>query len=83
MSDDISEEQLPMSKEDYDRAIAQIEKVSQSVSKYEWTMERLQTKREKLLMQAIIAYWKSIALKDDFLYSIRLNYSTYEYDCGM
>ena len=83
MSDDISEEQLPMSKDDYDRAIAQIEKVSQSVSKYEWTMERLQTKREKLLMQAIIAYWKSIALKDDFLYSIRLNYSTYEYDCGM
>ena len=83
MSDDISEEQLPMSKEDYDRAIAQIEKVSQSVSKYEWTMERLQTKREKLLMQAVIAYWKSIALKDDFLYSIRLNYSTYEYDCGM
>ena len=83
MSDDISEEQLPMSKEDYDKAIAQIEKVNQSVSKYEWTMERLQAKREKLLMQAVIAYWKSIALKDDFLYSIRLNYSTYEYDCGM
>ena len=83
MSDDMSEEQLPMSKEDYDKAIAQIEKVSQSVSKYEWTMERLQTKREKLLMQAVIAYWKSISLKDDFLYSIRLSYSTYEYDCGM
>ena len=79
----MSEEQLPMSKEDYDKAIAQIEKVSQSVSKYEWTMERLQTKREKLLMQAVIAYWKSISLKDDFLYSIRLSYSTYEYDCGM
>ena len=83
MSDDTSDEQLPMSKEDYDKAIAQIEKVSQSVSKYEWTLERLQGKREKLLMQAVIGYWKSIALKDDFLYSIRLNYSTYEYDCGM
>lgn len=79
----MSEEQPPMTKEEYDKAIAQIEKVSQSVSKYEWTMERLQTKREKLLMQAVIGYWKSIALKDDFLYSIRLNYSTYEYDCGM
>ena len=79
----MSQDQLPLTNEEYKKAIDTINEVAVSTEKYEWNLERLQNRREKLLLQAIIGYWKSIALKDDFLYSIRLNYSSYEYDCGM
>ena len=79
----MSRDQAPLTSEEYKKAIDTINAVAVSTEKYEWNLERLQNRREKLLLQAIIGYWKSIALKDDFLYSIRLNYSSYEYDCGM
>lgn len=79
----MSQDQAPLTSEEYKKAIDTINAVAVSTEKYEWNLERLQNRREKLLLQAIIGYWKSIALKDDFLYSIRLNYSSYEYDCGM
>lgn len=72
-----------LTKEQYEKAILTVNKVAEAVSKSEWNYERLKGKREKLLLQAFVAYWKSISLKDDFLYPIRLSYSTYEYDCGM
>lgn len=72
-----------LTKEQYEKAILTVNKVAEAVSKSEWNYERLKGKREKLLLQAFVAYWKSISLKDDFLYPIRLTYSTYEYDCGM
>ena len=79
----MSQEEGQLTKEEYDKAIAGINKVAESVSKMEWNYERLKSKREKLLLQIVVSYWKSIALKDDFLYPIRLTFSTYEYDCGM
>ena len=79
----MSQEEGQLTKEEYDKAITGINKVAESVSKMEWNYERLKSKREKLLLQIVVSYWKSIALKDDFLYPIRLTFSTYEYDCGM
>ena len=79
----MSQEEGQLTKEEYDRAIAGINKVADNVSKMKWNYERLKSKREKLLLEIVVSYWKSIALKDDFLYPIRLTFSTYEYDCGM
>ena len=79
----MNQEEGQLTKEEYDRAIAGINKVADNVSKMEWNYERLKNKREKLLLEIVVSYWKSIALKDDFLYPIRLTFSTYEYDCGM
>ena len=79
----MNEENPPMDPKEVESALSKIGKVAEEIGKMEWNYERLLNKREKLLLQAVIAYWKSIALKDDYLYDIRLNYSTYEYDCGM
>ena len=79
----MTETEQVFTQQDIEKALQAVNKVADSVSKSEWNYERLKAKREKLLLQAVIAYWKSISLKDDFLYPIRLSYSTYEYDCGM
>ena len=79
----MNEENPPMDPKEVESALNKISKVAEEIGKMEWNYERLLNKREKLLLQAVIGYWKSIALKDDYLYDIRLNYSTYEYDCGM
>ena len=76
-------ENVMIDQEVVERALTSIAKIAETVSRMEWNYDRLVSKRSKLLAQAIVAYWKSISLKDDFLYDIRLNYSTYEYDCGM
>ena len=79
----MNEENPPVDPKEVESALRKISKIAEEIEKMEWNYERLVSKREKLLLQAVIAYWKSIALKDDYLYDIRLNYSTYEYDCGM
>ena len=66
-----------------DKALEKIGSISKEIEKLEWTYERLVAKREILMLQAVFQYWKSISLKNDYLYGIRLSYSTYEYDCGM
>ena len=73
----MSQEEGQLTKEEYDRAIAGINKVADNVSKMEWNYERLKSKREKLMLEIVVSYWNSIALKDDFLYPISLTFSTY------
>ena len=72
----MTETEQVFTQQDIEKALQAVNKVADSVSKSEWNYERLKAKREKLLLQAVIAYWKSISLKDDFLYPIRLSYST-------
>ena len=57
----MSQEEGQLTKEEYDRAIAGINKVADNVSKMEWNYERLKSKREKMLLEIVVSYWKSIA----------------------
>lgn len=79
----MSQDNPTANRAEVDKALEKIGSISKEIEKLEWTYERLVAKREILMLQAVFQYWKSISLKNDYLYAIRLSYSTYEYDCGM
>ena len=79
----MSQDNPTANRAEVDKALEKIGSISKDIEKLEWTYERLVAKREILMLQAVFQYWKSITLKNDYLYAIRLSYSTYEYDCGM
>ena len=69
----MNSENVITDQEEVERALKSIAKIAETVNRMEWNYDRLVSKRAKLLSQAIVAFWKSISLKDDFLYDIRLN----------